>query len=89
MWPNVINMFCINLQAVTGDAILSRGSRSKKLLEQSLADIRTMVPTALAIQVCNQAMFVTFLFCFVENAESIVACRYLRFSRILSQQSCL
>ncbi|CAN6817898.1 unnamed protein product [Brassica oleracea] len=37
--------------AVTGDAILSRGSRSKNLLEQSLADIRTMVPTALAIQV--------------------------------------
>ncbi|KAF2577215.1 hypothetical protein F2Q68_00006097 [Brassica cretica] len=37
--------------AVTGDAILSRGSRSKKLLEQSLADIRTMVPTALAIQI--------------------------------------
>ncbi|KAH0894067.1 hypothetical protein HID58_056496 [Brassica napus] len=29
--------------AVTGDAILSRGSRSKKLLEQSLSDIRTMI----------------------------------------------
>ncbi|XP_048593781.1 U-box domain-containing protein 5 isoform X3 [Brassica napus] len=37
--------------AVTGDDILTRGSRSKKLLEQSLADIRTMVPTALAIQI--------------------------------------
>ncbi|WZZ10076.1 hypothetical protein YC2023_095997 [Brassica napus] len=37
--------------AVTGDAILSRGSRSKKLLEQSLSDIRTMVPTALSIKI--------------------------------------
>ncbi|CAN6825326.1 unnamed protein product [Brassica oleracea] len=37
--------------AVTGDAILSRGSRSKKLLEQSLSDIRTMVSTALSIKI--------------------------------------
>ncbi|CAG7898794.1 unnamed protein product [Brassica rapa] len=37
--------------AVTGDAILSRGCRSKKLLEQSLSDIRTMVPTALSIKI--------------------------------------
>ncbi|KAF8095574.1 hypothetical protein N665_0330s0055 [Sinapis alba] len=37
--------------AVTGDAIFSRGCRAKKLLEQSLADIRTMVPTALAIKI--------------------------------------
>lgn len=37
--------------AVTGDAILSRGCRAKKLLEQSLSDIRSMVPTVLAIKV--------------------------------------
>ncbi|KAJ0251103.1 U box domain-containing protein [Hirschfeldia incana] len=37
--------------AVTGDAILKRGCSAKKLLEQSLADIRTMVPTALAIKI--------------------------------------
>ncbi|CAH8314767.1 unnamed protein product, partial [Eruca vesicaria subsp. sativa] len=37
--------------AVTGDAIISRGCRAKKLLEQSLGDIRTMVPTALAIKI--------------------------------------
>ncbi|KAG2242212.1 hypothetical protein Bca52824_095946, partial [Brassica carinata] len=34
--------------AVTGDAILSRGCRAKQLLEQSLSDIRSMVPTVLA-----------------------------------------
>ncbi|CAH8274123.1 unnamed protein product [Arabidopsis lyrata] len=33
--------------AVTGDAILSRGSRAKKSLEQCLNDIRSMVPTIL------------------------------------------
>ncbi|KAJ4880273.1 U-box domain-containing protein 5 [Raphanus sativus] len=37
--------------AVTGDAILKRGCSAKRLLEQSLADIRTMVPTALAIKI--------------------------------------
>ncbi|WZY86521.1 hypothetical protein YC2023_032905 [Brassica napus] len=37
--------------AVTGDGILSRGCRAKKLLEQSLSDIRSMVPTVLAIKI--------------------------------------
>ncbi|CAA7035774.1 unnamed protein product [Microthlaspi erraticum] len=37
--------------AVTGDAILSRGVRAKKSLEQSLIEIRTMVPTVLAIKI--------------------------------------
>ncbi|KAG2242955.1 hypothetical protein Bca52824_095200 [Brassica carinata] len=37
--------------AVTGDAILSRGCRAIKLLEQSLSDIRSMVPTVLAIKI--------------------------------------
>ncbi|KAL0739518.1 hypothetical protein Bca4012_015728 [Brassica carinata] len=37
--------------AVTGDAILSRGCRAIKLLEQSLSDIRNMVPTVLAIKI--------------------------------------
>ncbi|KAJ0251093.1 U-box domain-containing protein 5 [Hirschfeldia incana] len=37
--------------AVTGDAILTRGCRAKKLLEQSLDDIRTRVPTATAIKI--------------------------------------
>ncbi|XP_024004495.1 U-box domain-containing protein 5 isoform X2 [Eutrema salsugineum] len=37
--------------AVTGDAILSRGCRAKKSLEQTLIDIRSMVPTVLAIKV--------------------------------------
>ncbi|CDY64605.1 BnaA01g34500D [Brassica napus] len=37
--------------AVTGEAILSRGCRAKKLLEQSLSDIRSMVPTVLATKI--------------------------------------
>ncbi|CAN6881234.1 unnamed protein product [Brassica oleracea] len=37
--------------AVTGDGILSRGCRAIKLLEQSLSDIRSMVPTVLAVKV--------------------------------------
>ncbi|CAH8344593.1 unnamed protein product [Eruca vesicaria subsp. sativa] len=37
--------------AVTGDAILSRGCRAKNLLEQSLSDIRSMVPTVLATKI--------------------------------------
>ncbi|CAN8328074.1 unnamed protein product [Cochlearia groenlandica] len=37
--------------AVTGEAILSRGRRAKKSLEQNLTDVRTMVPTALAIKI--------------------------------------
>ncbi|KAF2550739.1 hypothetical protein F2Q68_00037936 [Brassica cretica] len=37
--------------AVTGDGVLSRGCRAKKLLEQSLSDIRSMVPTVLAIKI--------------------------------------
>ncbi|CAN7120185.1 unnamed protein product [Brassica rapa subsp. narinosa] len=37
--------------AVTGDGILSRGCRAKKLLEQSLSDIRSRVPTVLAIKI--------------------------------------
>ncbi|KAF8098991.1 hypothetical protein N665_0255s0064 [Sinapis alba] len=37
--------------AVTGDAILSRGCRAKELLEKSLSDIRSMVPTVLATKI--------------------------------------
>uniref|UniRef100_A0A0D3DI04 U-box domain-containing protein n=1 Tax=Brassica oleracea var. oleracea TaxID=109376 RepID=A0A0D3DI04_BRAOL len=37
--------------AVTGDGILSRGCRAIKLLEQSLSDIRSMVPTVLAVKI--------------------------------------
>ncbi|KAL1215527.1 U-box domain-containing protein 5 [Cardamine amara subsp. amara] len=37
--------------AVTGEAILSRGLRAKRSLEQSLTDIRSMVPTDLAIKI--------------------------------------
>lgn len=57
MWSNVINPFLFDLQAVTGDAILSRGCRAKKSLEQSLTDIRSMVPTVLAIKVCAKLCF--------------------------------
>ncbi|CAD5330126.1 U-box domain-containing protein 5 [Arabidopsis thaliana] len=37
--------------AVTGDAILARGSRAKKSLEQCLNDIRSIVPTILEIKI--------------------------------------
>jgi hypothetical protein len=40
--------------AVTGDAILARGSRAKKSLEQCLNDIRSIVPTILEIKVCTK-----------------------------------
>ncbi|CAH2076431.1 unnamed protein product [Thlaspi arvense] len=39
--------------AVTGDAILSRGCRAKKALEQRLNDIRSMVPTVLATKIAQ------------------------------------
>ncbi|XP_010446779.1 PREDICTED: U-box domain-containing protein 5-like [Camelina sativa] len=37
--------------AVTGDAILARGSSAKKSLEQCLNDIQSMVPTVLSIKI--------------------------------------
>ncbi|EOA16102.1 hypothetical protein CARUB_v10004234mg [Capsella rubella] len=37
--------------AVTGDAILTRGSRAKTSLEECLDDIRSMVPTVLATKI--------------------------------------
>lgn len=39
--------------AITGDAILLRACRAKKLLEQSLSDIRSMVPTVLATKITH------------------------------------
>ena len=60
---------CFILQAVTGDDILSRGCRAIKLLEQSLSDIRSMVPTVLAVKVCVPNYF---WFFYKKNEESLM-----------------
>lgn len=77
-------ILCFNLQAVTGDAILSRGSRAKKSLEQCLNDIRNMVPTVLDIKVCTKLCFFS---CFhnYRITDGSFACRYIRLSKILDQ----
>lgn len=69
-----------NLQAVTGDARLSRGSRAKKSLEQCLNDIRSMVPTILDTKVCTKYYVSSHVFfIFLDRINDVnFACRYLR-----------
>lgn len=49
-------IFCINFQALTGDAILSRCIKSKNLLVQSLSELQTMVPRLLAAKVRQNSL---------------------------------
>ena len=43
----------VDLQAVTGDVMVSRCQRSRNLLEQSLREIQNWVPVMLVMQVCQ------------------------------------